>query len=664
MFCPCPNLFITAVIIGTEKYSHLMKNKTNVSDSKDSVKYTNSPPVGYVCPLSHKIMDDPVIADDSITYERSAIIEWFLTKSTSPITRKYISKKLLSNGALKSVIDSWKEKNIMVDSKDTSEHSENKITIKYKKDSIDKELICQYDDNTNGWDLVYDIYVKLGLSADEYKLKENSWASFIDKNRLVKNLKKELQLETFPEGTISLQISNNNIEYFKGYSFPKYFTVKNFLYRNTDVDSPYLCTAFRDMRETGDNMVTGNVLHHSSRLVSVVTEDTKVSIFKKRKFNHKKGNYLTRLDVVKKLFDSFVNRSIAYSFNTAIGLMSFNDSSNLECDISPFYETFRGNMDKLRTSGGTALYESLKDACTKLVAWKIADPEKRKTANLRIICLSDGASTDKKFGIKSEAERLCLQHGIILDCIAIGSEYDSYLGTISKKTGGYMFNPSSIKLSFDIMELETMVLSKGRARVSGSSYNYNNVIYETVTPPITNPDGQLHAKSKHVDIAVKRVGDYSKTIMKELLEINRNPHPDIDVYVNDTNIRFWKVIFSGPDGTPYRGGTWMAYIEFPESFPYVPPNIRFVTPIKHCNINNYGRVCHSILDRNYTPATSVSLILQCIYGLLLNPDVTDPLDTNLALSYYEADGSYEGQIIEFVNTYAKKSRTKWAAELS
>jgi len=52
-----------------------------------------------------------------------------------------------------------------------------------------------------------------------------------------------------------------------------------------------------------------------------------------------------------------------------------------------------------------------------------------------------------------------------------------------------------------------------------------------------------------------------------------------------------------------------------------------------------GRICHSIFDRNYTPATSVRVMIDCIYGLLLNPDVSDPLDSTLALDFYAATGS-------------------------
>ena len=105
-------------------------------------------------------------------------------------------------------------------------------------------------------------------------------------------------------------------------------------------------------------------------------------------------------------------------------------------------------------------------------------------------------------------------------------------------------------------------------------------------------------------------------------------------------------------------------MQFTSDWPLTAPVIRMITPIKHCNINNYGRICHSILDRNYISTISISTILECVYGLLLNPDVTDPLDTNLALMYYEATGAYEANIMRYVNKHAGKTREAWKIELS
>ena len=50
-------------------------------------------------------------------------------------------------------------------------------------------------------------------------------------------------------------------------------------------------------------------------------------------------------------------------------------------------------------------------------------------------------------------------------------------------------------------------------------------------------------------------------------------------------------------------------------------------------------------------------------GLMLNPDTDDPLDTNLALSFFSATGDYEAAIMKHVEKYAQKSRKAYRDEL-
>ena len=156
----------------------------------------------------------------------------------------------------------------------------------------------------------------------------------------------------------------------------------------------------------------------------------------------------------------------------------------------------------------------------------------------------------------------------------------------------------------------------------------------------------------------------AKRLMKELRKIMKNPHPDITILPSYENIRFWRVIIKGPDGTPYRSGVWLAYIHFGNNFPHSPPKLRFVTPIKHCNINSYGRVCHSILDRDWSYDTTIKTVIDCIYGLLLTPEFDDPLDATLALKRASGDGLYESSIIEHTNKWASLMKVKdWVHEL-
>ena len=81
------------------------------------------------------------------------------------------------------------------------------------------------------------------------------------------------------------------------------------------------------------------------------------------------------------------------------------------------------------------------------------------------------------------------------------------------------------------------------------------------------------------------------------------------------------MVMKGPEGTPYEDGAFLLYAHFPPTYPRTAPEMRFITPIYHCNVNPEGRICHSIFDRNYSVNTStVRLILDCVFGLMLEPE--------------------------------------------
>lgn len=60
------------------------------------------------CPMTLEIMDDPVIAEDGYTYERSAITRWINENGTSPMTRMRMqASELRPNRAIKALIDTY-----------------------------------------------------------------------------------------------------------------------------------------------------------------------------------------------------------------------------------------------------------------------------------------------------------------------------------------------------------------------------------------------------------------------------------------------------------------------------------------------------------------------------------------------------------------------------
>lgn len=63
-----------------------------------------------ICPISHQIFNDPVVAEDGITYEADEIKLWMKQSTLSPVTNKPI-KNLVPNYIIKSVVDKYLEKN-------------------------------------------------------------------------------------------------------------------------------------------------------------------------------------------------------------------------------------------------------------------------------------------------------------------------------------------------------------------------------------------------------------------------------------------------------------------------------------------------------------------------------------------------------------------------
>src|SRR5687768_15456079 len=67
----------------------------------------NDPP-HLCCPITHMLMEDPVIADDGHTYEHRAISMWLRQHSSSPLTNVILKDKILRpNYALKGAIQEW-----------------------------------------------------------------------------------------------------------------------------------------------------------------------------------------------------------------------------------------------------------------------------------------------------------------------------------------------------------------------------------------------------------------------------------------------------------------------------------------------------------------------------------------------------------------------------
>jgi ubiquitin-protein ligase/uncharacterized protein YegL len=421
-------------------------------------------------------------------------------------------------------------------------------------------------------------------------------------------------------------------------------------------------------------------------------------------------SYLTRIQTVKQLFHAYINRSQAYNYGSRIALMLFADESELACDFTSSLETFRHKVDRVEARGDTNLFEAINKA-VKLLNDK--HKEQFPKARKRIIVLSDGCNTSKNKSTSTEPHMVAQnvqRSDIVVDVVQIGEEQnqDRNLRGIARASGGYCFAPRTLADALKLNELETFLCSLERPdskRPELVSYPVQlgnlarrplDFCDETHKAPERKRVKELDSKfsplvkcfggadvsaaPQATQAAPKQVLPESKTtataasvashkkpemlrqkrIMLEMRALIRDPHKEFDIFVNPEDIGLWKLIVQGPSSTPYKDGCWVLYIAFGAEYPRKAPEVRFVTPIKHCNINVHGKVCHSIFDKNWTPDTGIMTVLQCVYGLLLTPDTTDPLDSTLALAFYDDSGKYEADILMHVKAHANKTRQQLA----
>ena len=126
-------------------------------------------------------------------------------------------------------------------------------------------------------------------------------------------------------------------------------------------------------------------------------------------------------------------------------------------------------------------------------------------------------------------------------------------------------------------------------------------------------------------------------ITSEFLDLNHNPIASIGVSVGmpDPNNPYeWRCTMLGPQDTSFAGGLFYLKIIFPKNYPQKAPEVLFVTPIYHVNVNHInqngcplGHICLSTLNF-WNPDYKMREVLTNIFALfyLGNPESPYGLD--------------------------------------
>ena len=146
-----------------------------------------------------------------------------------------------------------------------------------------------------------------------------------------------------------------------------------------------------------------------------------------------------------------------------------------------------------------------------------------------------------------------------------------------------------------------------------------------------------------------------KRIEKELKKFNEEEPEGLTAGPPDDSDMFkWDASLTGPENSPFEGGTFNLSIEFPKDYPFKPPKVEFTTKVYHPNVKSTGTICLDILKDAWSPDISVSQILIAIQNLLINPNIDHPLEPEIAKQYTDNKAAYEQTAKEWTEKYASE----------
>lgn len=126
---------------------------------------------------------------------------------------------------------------------------------------------------------------------------------------------------------------------------------------------------------------------------------------------------------------------------------------------------------------------------------------------------------------------------------------------------------------------------------------------------------------------------------------------------------FWKVVIAGPVGSAYEEAAFVLYLDMPDDYPRMAPKGRFVTPIIHPNISRHGLICRSIFDRNWIADTTIQQVLDTIFGLMLVPEFSEPINTTVILTFYWDEIQFREEVRKHIQKFAKAAREELGAQI-
>ncbi|KAI0727145.1 ubiquitin-conjugating enzyme/RWD-like protein, partial [Fomitopsis betulina] len=144
-----------------------------------------------------------------------------------------------------------------------------------------------------------------------------------------------------------------------------------------------------------------------------------------------------------------------------------------------------------------------------------------------------------------------------------------------------------------------------------------------------------------------------RRVNKEIQDCKNDKSSSIAIDLVDNSPFHLVGSFGGPEGTPYEGGHFQVDIIIPESYPFQPVKMKFLTKIYHPNVSSAsGAICLDILKDAWSPVLTLKSTLISLQSLLCSPEPRDPQDAEVAKHYMTSKASFEDTARYWTEIYA------------
>jgi len=111
-----------------------------------------------------------------------------------------------------------------------------------------------------------------------------------------------------------------------------------------------------------------------------------------------------------------------------------------------------------------------------------------------------------------------------------------------------------------------------------------------------------------------------KRLMHDLTYLARDTLEGVMAKPLDSALYHWQATIRGPVGSPYEGGLFYLYLKIPFTYPFDPPEVRFLTKIFHPNVSRHGDIgIDSIQKSIWVSSLTLNKVLLSIQSLLTDP---------------------------------------------